>query len=87
MSTAIPNKYFHHLKGTHYGNPSAALSITTGSGSTITIDDCFIQYMDMIASIIGIEINYEEFSKLDTEARKLYVTKIKRNTKLKKLDI
>lgn len=82
MSIAIPNKYFHHLKSTHY-----ALSVTTGSGSTITIDDCFIQYMDMIASIIGIEIDYEEFSKLDTEARKLYVTKIKRNTKLKKLDI
>jgi hypothetical protein len=64
-----------------------AVLIQTESGSSIHIDDCFIQYMDMISFLLGIEISYEEFSKLNSEERKAYIIGIKRNIKLKKLDI
>lgn len=64
-----------------------AITIKTEDGSSIYIDECFLQYMNMISSLLGIEIDYQEFSELGSEERKAYVLGIKRKIKLEKLDI
>lgn len=64
-----------------------ALTVKTATGSSIDIDDCFIEYMDMISLLLGMEINYEEFSKLNSDERKAYMMSIKRDINLKKLNI
>lgn len=87
MSIAISPNAIVKLKNCKIMPEIPAVSIKTKSGSDIYIDDCFIQYMDMIAFLLGIEISYEEFSKLNSEERKAYIIGIKRNIKLKKLDI
>ena len=47
-----------------------ALSIMTSTGDQINIDDCFLEYLDMIAEKIGLEIDYKSFSKMSNSERK-----------------
>lgn len=65
----------------------AAVVINTMDGNTIKIDDCFIQYLDMISLLLGVGINYTDFSNLSNESRMGYVNQIIRDIKLKQLDI
>jgi len=56
-----------------------AVLVTTSSGKKFSMDDCFIEYMDLIASLLGIEINYEEFSMMSDSDRLAYIRDFKIN--------
>lgn len=75
------------LRNSIMQNKMPSLSISTSSGSSIYIDDCFIQYMDIIAFLLGINIDYESFSKLTDDERKSFITSLKRDIKFKELNI
>ena len=71
-----------------HGVTSAALSISTTNGNNkIDIDDCFLQYMELISKMIGLEISYENFSKLSNNDRIGYVNQFIRGEKLDKLGL
>jgi hypothetical protein len=56
-----------------------AVLVETTSGKRIEIDDCFIEYMDLIASLLGITMNYEEFSSMNQGERLSYIRDFKIN--------
>jgi len=61
-----------------------AVEITTSTGNKIVIDDCFLQYLEMVSKLLGIT-SYEDFCKM-TESEKLSaVTTIKRDLKIKEI--
>jgi len=60
------------------------VEITTSTGNKIVIDDCFLQYLEMVSKLLGIT-SYEDFCKM-TESEKLSaVTTIKRDLKIKEI--
>jgi hypothetical protein len=65
---------------------------TTGCNSTISsgyyhideyIDSTTIEYIDFIAEILGIDINYEKFKKMSDSDKKSFLREIKINNILK----
>lgn len=66
---------------------NTAIAVTTNSGNKIIIDDCFLEYFDLISSLLGIDKTYKEFSQMDKSDREAFVKGIKRSIKIEKLDI
>ena len=65
---------------------------TTGCNSTISsgyihiepyLDSTTIEYIDFIAEILGIDINYEKFKKMSDSDKKSFLREIKINNILK----
>lgn len=60
---------------------------TTGFNSTISsgyyIDSTTIEYIDFVAEILGIDINYEKFKKMSDSDKKSFLREIKINNILK----
>lgn len=61
-----------------------AVEITTTKGNKVIIDDCFLQYLEMVSQLLGI-ITYDDFSKMSESDRKSAMTKIFRELKLKEI--
>ncbi len=49
--------------------------------SPVVEQNLVIEYIDMMAQLLGIDINFEKFSKLTTDERKSYI----RDLKIKKI--
>jgi len=62
------------------------LSITTSSKKEIIIDDCFIEYMNYISDLLGIDVKYEDFSKMSDGERLSYFRDLKIKKVLKEID-
>jgi hypothetical protein len=63
---------------------SNSVTISTASGKTINIDDSFIDYLDLVSSLLGIE-DFTTFSSMDEFERKEFVKKYKRDNKLQEI--
>lgn len=62
--------YANNISTNNISTKNIALSIMTSTGDQINIDDCFLEYLDMIAEKIGLEIDYKSFSKMSNSERK-----------------
>lgn len=60
------------------------VTVTTQSGRIINIDDSFMDYLDIISSILGIE-DYETFSNMSKKERIEVIKKYKRDIKLQEI--
>ena len=80
-----PKKKPIYGAGSTQGEPS--ISSSTSTGRKILIDDNFLDYFDLISEILGLDMKYEDFSKMDSNARKSYIKSIQRNKKFEDLDI
>jgi len=60
-----------------YSGMGRGASVTTTSGRKIVIDDAFLEYMDIIAGLLGIDINFEEFCQMSSSERLSYIRDIK----------
>jgi hypothetical protein len=65
----------------------SAVIITTSSGKTITIDDCFIEYLDLISYLLEMNVSYREFTEMSDIERKSFIKGMKRGIKINELNI
>ena len=63
----------------------SAVTIKTSSGQQLILDDSIFQYFDLIASLLGIEIGYQEFSRLSLSERLNFLNRIKRDISINKI--
>ncbi len=79
MAVLIPP----HLTA-HPVHPVSSIRWTSKSGREIVIDDSFIDYMDLISTILGIE-DYDSFQKMSHEERISIINKYKRDNKIEEI--
>jgi hypothetical protein len=66
---------------------SMAMVVTTKSGKQVVIDDCLLDYLEILSELLGFDMNYEKFSSMSDSQRESYKNMFKREKKFKDLDI
>jgi hypothetical protein len=76
-----------HINTTVGATTTNNILIKLDSGRRIVLDESFLDYLNIISEILGIPLNYEKFCNLDQKERKSFIKTLKREIKLKDLDI
>jgi hypothetical protein len=66
---------------------SSQLVINLPSGRQFKIDDEFFDYFDMISEMIGLPVTFSNYSKMAKKEQKAFLKNMKRESKLRDLDI
>ena len=64
-----------------------AIIVKTSSGKEIIIDDCFMDYLDLMSTLLEMDMKYNDFCELSDDERESYIKGMKRKIKIKELDI